>query len=144
MAATLNSRPNAIVLRLEQDQCHDRWIPLEDDDAIPHKQTYDFLVFMGKDPSSENFFLTSQELSDILETRFTIELNNAKGMLLENNIKAQFDTIRWKDHARNRFAGISRNEKGRYGDPMFGRSMHHVWEKLFGLIEDRGPRNINR
>ncbi len=144
MARTLELKSNRIVLRFEQDQGHNRWIPLEDDDAIPHKQTYDFLVFLGKDPKSEDFCLTPEEMEQVLDIRYAIELKGCEKMLLENNIETTFDMIRWKDQEKRRWMGICRGERGIYGAPKFGRNAREVWEKFMGLVDERGPRNITR
>ena len=141
MAKTLELKSNRIVLRLEQDQGRNLWIPLEDEDAIPHKQTYDFLVFLGKNPAAEDFGLTPEEMESVVDIRFAIELKGCERMMLENNIMTTFDMIRWRDHEKGRWVGIQRGERGHYGKPKFGRNAREVWEKFMGLVQDRPARN---
>lgn len=129
----LNQLKNRIVLRFEQDQGRDFWIPEEDEDCIPHKRTYDFLVFLGKDPASEDFGLKTSELEKIVNTRFAIDLSPTKGSLIETICSASLGTLIWKDHLRKRFIGMKRNEYGRYTNPETARSKGDMSDKLLGL-----------
>lgn len=140
----LSQRNRKLVLRFEQDQRSDAWIPEEDEECVPHKLTYDFLVFLGRDPASEEFHLKSSEIEDVINTRFAIELAPAKGSLIETICSVFMDTIVWKDRLKNRFIGICRDKFGRYGEPKTGSNKLDLRDKLLGLEVVKSSRNIHR
>lgn len=137
----LSQAPNRKVLRFEQDQGRDFWVPEEDEDCIPHKLTYDFLVFLGKDPSSEDFGIKTSELEDIINMRFAIGLAPARSSLVETVCTHFMDILIWKDHLHNRFVGMKRNRLGRYTDPETAVSKERLRERMLGLTARTDPLN---
>lgn len=136
--------PNKKILRFEQDQRSDRWVPEEDEDCVPHKLTYDFLVFLGKDPAGDEFYLHSSEIDEIVNMRFAIDLQPTKGCLIETVCTYFIGILVWKDHLRNRFIGMKRNELGRYADPQTASSKETLKKKLMGFEVRKDARNIHR
>lgn len=140
----LNQKQNRIILRFEQDQGWDRWIPLEDEDCVPDKRTYDFLVFLGKDPASEEFYVTTAELEEIINIRYAIDLLPTKGALIETKPSYFTGVLFWKDHLHNRFIGMKRNRTGRYLEPETAASKEVMTRRLLGLELVKETRNIHK